>query len=256
MEKINEGKKKHMFGVAEYMADYAEDYGIDPSLAYTIGLLHDIGYLNGQMGHEAAGAGILMDLGVSQEYLDVICGHRDLQNFTGDPYETRNLATLLVEADMSVTSGSGKRVFFKERLNKLSKRYPDMTVPNRNIRMIKEWRLKEHHSKIDDETGIVLDTLDNSIHHDQWLDFLSERILMRNPYVKSIEGYILSGTDKAFTLTVKFTTKDDVQREKIIKKSDLNLPKPLVSAFKNFLSDNNQNEQEENDISDAFTLTY
>ena len=45
-EKINENKKKHMFGVVQFMYEQAPKYNLNPEEMYTLGLLHDIGYKN------------------------------------------------------------------------------------------------------------------------------------------------------------------------------------------------------------------
>ena len=45
MDKINNNKKMHMFGVAEFMYTEAPKYGLNPEEMYVLGLLHDVGYI-------------------------------------------------------------------------------------------------------------------------------------------------------------------------------------------------------------------
>ena len=63
-EKINENKKKHMFGVVQFMYEQAPKYNLNPEEMYTLGLLHDIGYIyDGWKKHEEKGSNLLKNLG-------------------------------------------------------------------------------------------------------------------------------------------------------------------------------------------------
>ena len=44
-KKINENKKKHMFGVAQFMYEQVPKYNLNPEEMYILGLFHDIGYI-------------------------------------------------------------------------------------------------------------------------------------------------------------------------------------------------------------------
>lgn len=114
-EHINKYKMAHCIGVAEYMRERANDYGVDPDTAYTIGLLHDIGYLNGRADHEVSGAEILAGIGIKPEYKKAITLHGT------DPYKQNYsdvdnpMYVLLLEADLSVDR-AGYRIGFDKRL--------------------------------------------------------------------------------------------------------------------------------------------
>ena len=75
IEHINENKIAHMVGVAEWMRERAEDYGLNPDVMYAIGLLHDVGYLQGRVGHEKRGGEILSAIGVDEDVRFAIAHH-------------------------------------------------------------------------------------------------------------------------------------------------------------------------------------
>lgn len=52
---ITEGRIHHMHGVAEFMYNHAQEHKLMPDQMYFLGLIHDIGYINGKSGHEASG---------------------------------------------------------------------------------------------------------------------------------------------------------------------------------------------------------
>lgn len=146
-EHINKYKMAHMIGVAEYMRERAEDYGIDPNAAYAIGLLHDIGYLVGRNEHEKKGADILLSLGITEdsETYNAIKYHgSDLYSIA--PSEVSRLLVLTCEADLSVDS-SGHRVGFDKRLENIAQNnqgtdYVEIAVKTaaRTIQFIKEYQ--------------------------------------------------------------------------------------------------------------------
>ena len=146
-EHINKYKMAHMIGVAEYMRERAEDYGIDPDVAYTIGLLHDIGYLAGRNDHEKEGADILCCLGVQEESeaYNAVRYHGS-NPYTLSPSDISPLLVLTYEADLSVDS-SGHRVGFNKRLeniafNNRNNGYGDVAVEtaSQTIKFVKEYQ--------------------------------------------------------------------------------------------------------------------
>lgn len=142
---INRYKMAHMIGVAEYMRERACDYGLDPNVMYTLGLLHDIGYLEGQAAHEKTGADILAKLGANEEAITAIANHGK------NPYDIKTdeispMFVLLLEADMSVDT-RGYRVGFKGRTQDMIRRFGEGSEAHYmvldNIKFIKDWQ-KEH----------------------------------------------------------------------------------------------------------------
>ncbi len=120
-EHIHAGKIAHMVGVAEYMRDRADDYGIDGNVAYTAGMLHDIGYLEGRLGHEEIGAEILEACGMRGEIVFAVANHAtELKQIPKE--QVSPLLVLMVEADLSVDA-KGFRVGFDKRLADIEKRY-------------------------------------------------------------------------------------------------------------------------------------
>lgn len=124
---INKYKMAHCIGVAEYMRENAEKYGLDKNEMYTLGLLHDIGYLEGRVGHEENGYEILEGLGMNDKYLFAVINHGT------NPYEVEESVNmdllvgnaplvLLYEADMSIDA-RGYNVGFDGRLKDIGERY-------------------------------------------------------------------------------------------------------------------------------------
>ena len=132
-EHINKYKMAHTIGVAEYMRENAAKYGLDGDIMYVAGLLHDIGYLNGRMGHESAGLEILNKMGVTDQHiLFAVANHgKNLYEVEKGVAAVQNINNLLeycpeivlmCEADMSVNA-QGYRVGFKDRLEDIGRRY-------------------------------------------------------------------------------------------------------------------------------------
>lgn len=148
-EHINRFKMAHMIGVAEYMRERATDYGLNPDVAYTIGLLHDIGYVKGRVEHEKHGAEILGAIGVDADIRFAIAHHgenaREIQKEYGKETITPEFV-LTLEADMSVNA-QGYRVGFEGRIADIEKRYGKdhiaVATVKDNIDFIKEYQ-KEH----------------------------------------------------------------------------------------------------------------
>lgn len=128
-KKITDERMMHMHGVAEYMHAHALDVGLNPEKMYVLGLLHDIGYVDGKFGHEARGANILKSLGFETEYFISILWHgsrpSDFLALTkGRAKDVPKELALLWEADMHVNS-KGEEVTFDERLRDVRERYPE-----------------------------------------------------------------------------------------------------------------------------------
>ncbi len=115
----------HMHGVAEWMYEHAEEYGLqNKDEMYILGLLHDIGYIYGKADHEQKGAELL---GLDTYYGRFINYH----GLTPQEYmachgcldsEIPNEMILLWTADMMVDM-SGKAVGFKTRLEGIREKY-------------------------------------------------------------------------------------------------------------------------------------
>lgn len=145
---INKRKMAHSIGVAEWMRERAENYGLNPDVMYTIGLLHDIGYIEGRKGHEQRGAEILSAIGVDEDIRFAIAHHGENPYKIQDEYGKEAITpefVLMIEADWSIDA-RGYRVGFDKRINDLKRRYKDDyddNVVKDTIRFIKEYQ-KEH----------------------------------------------------------------------------------------------------------------
>ncbi len=137
----------HCIGVAEYMRENAEKYGIDPNVAYTVGLLHDIGYLEGRKDHEAVGADILAATfgnDADPAVLNAIAYHGT------NPYKLNDkditpIHVLLIDADMSVNA-RGFRVGHEGRLDDIARRYGtggiEYETASATVKYVKEYESK------------------------------------------------------------------------------------------------------------------
>lgn len=123
---IQDGRMKHMHGVAEYMRNNAEKYGLNLYCMYIVGLLHDIGYINGKASHEENGANMLLSLKVLEKYCDIIRFHGKTPEeykaiFRCSDDEIPKELILLWEADMHVDQ-SGEDVGYEARLTDIGNR--------------------------------------------------------------------------------------------------------------------------------------
>lgn len=148
-EHINRYKMAHMIGVAEYMRERAKDYGLNPDVMYTVGLLHDIGYIKGRAGHEEYGAEILSAVGMDEDIIFAIRHHGENLYAVREAYGAEAMSpefVLTVEADMSVDA-EGHRAGFDGRLRDIERRYGEDHIAAKtvkdNIAFIKEYQ-KEH----------------------------------------------------------------------------------------------------------------
>lgn len=151
---INKYKIAHSVAVAQHMKTVAEKNGMSElkqDVYYTLGLLHDIGYLRGRQDHEVNGYKILKELGMKEHYAKAVLQHGT------DPYQlceadrTESLA-LLQDADMSVDS-KGKDVGFKERLKDIESRYGNDSTAYKTagntVKYLKEkYRMKRQIKKL------------------------------------------------------------------------------------------------------------
>lgn len=159
-EHINQYKMAHMIGVAEYMRERALDYNkadgvyIDPNEAYTVGLLHDIGYLIGRPDHEKTGAELLAGMGLRDDLFYAIKFHGTNPYTIEETYGKENngeptispMQVLLYEADMSINI-QGYRVGFDKRLEDIRSRLQDTPYGEAAIdsstsivQYVKEWQ--------------------------------------------------------------------------------------------------------------------
>ena len=135
-EHINRYKMAHMIGVAEYMRERAADYGLNPDVMYTVGLLHDIGYIKAHQGHEEYGAEILGSIGVDEDIVFAVRHHgenlREVEAKYGKSQMTAEFM-LVMEADVSVNA-QGYRVGFEGRLKDIVERYGKDSPAEKNVR--------------------------------------------------------------------------------------------------------------------------
>lgn len=130
--RIDDDKLKHIRAVAEVMYDNADaltELHIDKEVAYTVGLLHDIGYIRGKENHSKNGADIVDKLGmnymVGQDNVNAINYH-GTDGYTmivnGNLKHISPMLLLLQYADLSVDK-EGNKVGFEKRLADIQKRY-------------------------------------------------------------------------------------------------------------------------------------
>ncbi len=124
---IDMNRLLHMTGVAKYMMEHADAYGVEPDLAYLVGLLHDIGYIYGRDDHELNGADLLRRVGMNNDICDAISVHgSDIKEVIADVIQINSMLLLLYEADMmvDVCDGiAGEVVGFDRRIAGIAKRY-------------------------------------------------------------------------------------------------------------------------------------
>lgn len=127
MKKITDERIKHMHGVAEYMFEHASEYNLDKNEMYVLGLLHDIGYVNGAPFHESFGANMLNSLGLPLHITEAINWHGSTPAEYKESYECSDSEipkplVLLWQADLHVDQ-SGEDVGFKARLDDIGNRH-------------------------------------------------------------------------------------------------------------------------------------
>lgn len=134
--RISDERIAHMHGVSEYMYAHAGDFNAigkdkiykDPSKPclipedmYILGLLHDVGYLQGKSDHEEYGAVLLAKNGYGADKVAVIEKHGCILDEVKDIIPE---LVLLIEADMHIdTDVKGLFVSFDKRLENVGKRH-------------------------------------------------------------------------------------------------------------------------------------
>ncbi len=126
---IPENRLRHMQGVAKYMYENASKYNLDNQKMYTIGLLHDIGYIKGDAkDHEVYGANLLNDIfECDNKYVNAIRNHALTANEYTTKYNCKisdipKEVLLLWEADLNVNA-EGDCVGFDKRLEDIGNRH-------------------------------------------------------------------------------------------------------------------------------------
>lgn len=141
MERIIPDERiRHMHGVAEYMYRNAEKHQLRSDQMYVLGLLHDIGYMNGKIAHEAFGANLIKSLGFEMDYVIAILWHGSKpSDFLALTKKTAknvpNEMILLWEADMHVNS-KGEEVTYDDRLLDIRERYGEDSNEYKNCQEI------------------------------------------------------------------------------------------------------------------------
>lgn len=112
---------KHCAGVASFIYDYGNKHGfskMEIEELYVVGLLHDIGYLNNKAGiqHGKAGADLCRDLGLKEQYCELIENHGV---FSENASATQKLFWL---ADMCIDR-DGKFEGYEKRYRSICKRF-------------------------------------------------------------------------------------------------------------------------------------
>lgn len=134
-EHINKYKTAHMIGVAEYMRNNAKKYSLNPDMMYVVGLLHDIGYLEGRKNHEEFGAELLkktfsigFHVSISNDIYQAIKLHGTSPIKILDKSKLQNdVLLLLYEADQQIDA-EGHFVGFDGRLNDIKRRYGEDSI--------------------------------------------------------------------------------------------------------------------------------
>lgn len=142
---MSEKRIKHMHGVAEYMYRNANKYGLNPEEMYILGLLHDIGYVQGRLDHEVIGARLLEKEGYKHSSIVSWHGTTPLDYMRLRDCSVEDIPKeliLLWEADVSVDS-MGNEVGFKDRLTDIGLRYGFDSLPYRIVEETINW-LKEY----------------------------------------------------------------------------------------------------------------
>ena len=139
--RIDDDKLKHIRAVAEVMYDNAEalkDFNIDKEVAFTVGMLHDIGYIRGKDNHSRNGADIVNRVGFdnrfSEDNVNAIKfhgtdGYRMIQE--GNIKHISPMLILLQYADMTVDK-YGNKVGFDKRLEDIKDRYGENSATYNN----------------------------------------------------------------------------------------------------------------------------
>ena len=151
--RISADRIKHMHGVAELMYKYYDAFDckyLSREECYVLGLLHDIGYIDGKENHEHRGCEILeryLSFGYGSVLVKCIDAHGCTPNEYKSIYgvaddEIMGELILLWWADMLVESSgekAGEVVGFQGRLNGLEERYGSDSLPYRICKETIDW---------------------------------------------------------------------------------------------------------------------
>lgn len=132
---LGHDKIKHCEEVARFMYEYAAYFGVHPDIAYFTGLNHDIGYLNGRVGHEQSGKELFNRMGVDNEISYAIAMHGKRPS---EVDEHKPLLDLLWCADMSIDK-NGQRIGFIGRLQDIEDRYGSDSVAYKTAKETSEY---------------------------------------------------------------------------------------------------------------------
>ena len=128
IKRITDDRMKHMHAVAEYMYEHANEYdlGEKKNELYVLGLIHDIGLLNGDIiGHEASGYELVESMGLENWMAQAIRWHgsspTEYKNYFGykDDSQIPKYLLLLWEADMHIGANGGYKTY-DERLHEIN----------------------------------------------------------------------------------------------------------------------------------------
>lgn len=119
-QRITDNRALHMHGVAEYMYEHAKDYELNPEDMFLLGWLHDVGYIYQDGDHAELGEKLLNRNHYPLLYSTAVAAHSD--ELEKKAHVSKELQ-LLVEADMHVSSITGKRVPYDQRLREIAVRH-------------------------------------------------------------------------------------------------------------------------------------
>ena len=143
-------RNEHETRVADFMYKHAAEYSLDKEEMYLLGLLHDVGCVNGEKkGHEQRGAKMLKEkIGVTNPHvLWCIEHHNDfIPHFTWS-IDRHRKHFLLLKADMSIDS-YGNEVGYKKRLKDIMKRYGEDSDTYKRCLSIVNWLKKVESNRI------------------------------------------------------------------------------------------------------------
>ncbi len=153
---LSEDRIKHMHGVAEFMYTHADKFEcrhLSKEQLYVVGLLHDVGYIQGVYEHGVHGASLISKETFiyecirwhevpPQEYMEVNCLKES---------EIPQELILLWLADMSVDStgeNAGHDIGVKQRLAGIEKRFGSNSKQYKNSKKTVDWLVDNYYAVI------------------------------------------------------------------------------------------------------------
>lgn len=147
--RISDEQIRHMHSVAELMYRYKDAFHVSAAKeeCYLLGLLHDIGYINGKENHESHGYSILENAFGPNVLSECICWHGSTpdeykRTYNCSDEEIPNMLILLWWADLSVESNgehAGEIVGFAKRLDSIKDRLGENSDAYRNSKETVDW---------------------------------------------------------------------------------------------------------------------